>query len=117
MMAVALGLLVAVAPQDWLTVITDVAWEQSIISLTGLAGAGLVAALPWARASGGHPARRAHIWVSVFAITGAVYVISVSPLYLIIAFCSAFVGMLDIWMARAHIASMSLRADLGKERG
>lgn len=117
MMTVALGLLVAMAPGDWLTVITDVAWERGIISLTGLAGAGLAAGLPWARVSGGPLARRAYLWVTVFTVAGAVYVISVSPVYLIAAFCTAFVGMLDIWMARAHIASMSLRVRLERERG
>jgi hypothetical protein len=117
MMTVALGFLIALAPRDWLTVITDVVWEQGMISLTGLAGAGLAAGLPWARARGGHLGRRAYIWVSVFAITGAVYAISVAPLYLIAAFCAAFVGMLDIWTTRAHIASMSIRTRLEDGQG
>jgi hypothetical protein len=117
MLTVALGVLVAVAPRDWLTVITDVVWEQGIISITGLAGAGLAAGLPWAHAEGGRPAKRAYLWVTVFVVTGGLYVISVSPLYLVAAFCAAFVGTLDIWMARAHVASMGLRTRLGEDRG
>lgn len=110
MVAVALGLLVAIAPGHWLTVITEVPWEQGIISMTGLVGAGLAAGLPWALADGNPLANRAYSWMTLFLVTGALYVISTAPFYLVAAFCAAFVGMLDIWMARAHIASMSLRA-------
>jgi len=110
--AVTLGLLVAIAPRDWLTVITDVPWEQGIISMAGLAGAGLAAGLPWALTDGNPLARRAYVWTILFLVTGAFYVISVAPVYLVTAFCAAFVGMLDIWMARAALASASFRSRL-----
>ncbi|MGB8362247.1 MAG: hypothetical protein WCE80_12695, partial [Acidimicrobiia bacterium] len=101
---VTLGLLVAVAPGHWLTVITEVPWQQGIISMAGLAGAGLAAGLPWALADGNPLARRGYVWTALFLVTGALYVISVAPFFLVAAFCAAFVGMLDIWMARAHLA-------------
>jgi hypothetical protein len=107
--AVTLGLLVAVAPRGWLTVITDVTWEQGIISMAGLAGAGLAAGLPWALTDGNPLARRGYVWTILFLVTGALYVISVAPFYLVAAFCAAFVGMLDIWLARAHLASTGSR--------
>lgn len=110
--SVVLGLAVALVPRAWLTIITDVAWEQSIISVTAFSGAGLAAGLPWAYDEGGRVARRSHIWVSVFVVTATTYAISVSPVFLLAAFCTAFVGMLDLWMARAHLASMAVRSRL-----
>ncbi len=112
---VALGVTVAFAPRSWLTVMTDVQWQQSMISLTALAGAGLAGGVPWASESGGRIAMRAHGWALVFAVTATVYVVSLSPVALIAAFMSGFSGMLDVWMARAEIASTSLRSNL--ERG
>lgn len=112
MIAIVLGFVVAMTPGGWMTVITDVAWEQSIISMTALAGAGLAAALPWAHVEGGQLARRARLWVLVLGVTATIYVVSVSPVFLVAAFCTAFVGMLDLWMARAHFEARGLRSRL-----
>lgn len=108
------GVAVALAPRAWLTVVTDVVWEQSLISLTGLAAAGLAAGLPWALNVGGALARRSCLWVMALVAVGTIYAISVAPFYLVAAFCTAFVGMLDVWMARADVAARSLRARLEK---
>jgi len=68
--------------------------------------------LPWALAEESPLARRAYVWSTLFMSTGALSMMSAEPLYLVAAFCAAFAGMLDIWMARAHVASASLRSQL-----
>jgi len=105
----AVGVAIALAPRGWLTVITDVPWQQSMISMTALAGAVLASGLPWALAAGGRLAQRAYAWAAIFTITGTIYVVSLSPTALIVAFMTGFAGSLDVWMARAEIASTSLR--------
>lgn len=109
---VTVGVVVAVVPVDWLTVVTDARWEREIIAFVGLVGAGFAAGWPWAVRHGGSLAVRSYLWVSVFVVSATIYVVSVSPLFLILAFSVLFTGMLDLWFGRAHVAAQSLRTRL-----
>ena len=102
---VALGILIAVLPAGWLEVITRVHWEQEILHLTGLVGAGFAAVWPWSMRQNPQTSRRFVMWLLAGLGALAFYVVGGSPLLLITAFTILFSGTLDMWTARAHRAS------------
>ena len=112
---VALGLLIAIAPASWLEVISPVAWQHEIIHLTGAVGAGLAAVLPWATRQGRASVRRFYAWALLGSALLLVYVFSTSALALLTGFSVLFVGFLDMWMARAHVASNEYRDRINRQ--
>lgn len=106
---IALCLLIAVAPTAWLEVISPVPWQHEIVHLTGLVGIGVAAVWPWSRRQDPASTRRFYVWLLLGTATLSIYVVSASPMFLLIGFSSLFAGLLDISMARAHVASREYR--------
>ena len=106
---IALCSLIALAPSAWLEVVTPIHWQHEIIHLTGGVGIGLAAAWPWSVRQGPTWRRRFYIWLLLGGFALTVYVVTVSPLFLLVGFSVLFTGMLDIWVARAHVASNEYR--------
>lgn len=109
---IALCLLVALAPNSWLEVFSPDHWQHEMIHLTGLVGAGLAGIWPWAVRQDGATAGRFFVWLLLGVTAMSVYVVSASPLFLLTGFTILFAGMVNTWMARAHMASREYRERL-----
>lgn len=114
---VALGVLVAVLPAGWLELVTPVPWEQEILHLVGLAGAGLAAIWPWSISHSPRTTRRLFAWALGGISALGIFVVGRSPLFLVAGFTLLFTGMLDMWLARAHLASREYAERLRGQEG
>lgn len=109
---VSVAVVVIVVPDSFYGVVATDAWELMILRMLALIGVSLLAVLPWAGMAGVDVQRRLRRWSIPGVAASAIYLLSASPLYLFIGFCLLTGATVDVWMARAHIASEGLRARL-----
>lgn len=107
-----LAVAVILLPAPVFSVVATTPWEVMLLRALALIGLSLLAALPWVATAAIDTRRRMRRW-SLPGVTGSViYLISADPIYLILGFCLLTGATLDVWAARAHLGSESLRARL-----
>lgn len=106
--AVALALL----PDGVFAGLAGAAWEVTVLRMLGLVGVSLLAGLPWLRRASLDAQRRLRWWSVPGLAATAIYLLSTDPVYLLVGFCLLTGAAVDMWMARAHIASETLRVRL-----
>lgn len=99
-------------PAPFFSIVAATPWEVVLLRALALIGLSLLAALPWAATAATDTRRRMRRWSIPGALASAIYLISADPVYLILGFCLLTGAALDVWTARAHLASESLRARL-----
>lgn len=112
-----LALAVVLLPDPVFSIVAAAPWEVDLLRALALVGISLLAAVPWATEATPAIQRRMRRWSIPGVIASAIYLISADPLYLIVGLCLLSGGTLDVWAARAHIASESLRARLRTTNG
>lgn len=107
-----LALAVVLLPDPVFSIVAATPWEVDLLRVLALVGISLLAVVPWATGAPAEIQRRTRRWSIPGVIASAVYLISADPIYLILGLCLLSGGTLDVWTARAHIASETLRARL-----
>lgn len=107
-----LALAVVLLPDPVFSIVAMTPWEVELLRALALVGLSLLAALPWLTTAAIATRRRMRRWSIPGVTASAVYLISADPIYLILGFCLITGATLDVWTARAHVASESLRARL-----
>lgn len=107
-----LALAVILLPAPVFSIVATTPWEVVLLRALALISLSLLAALPWVATTALHIRRRMRRWSIPGVTASAIYLISADPVYLILGFCLLTGATLDVWTARAHLASESLRARL-----
>lgn len=107
-----LALAVILLPAPVFSIVATTRWEVVLLRALGLISLSLLAALPWVATAIIATRRRMRRWSIPGVAASAVYLISADPIYLVLGFCLLTGATLDVWTARAHLASESLRARL-----
>lgn len=107
-----LALAVILLPAPVFSIVATTPWEVVLLRALALIGLSLLAALPWVTTTALHTRRRMRRWSMPGVTASVIYLISADPIYLILGFCLLTGATLDVWTARAHLASESLRARL-----
>lgn len=111
-----MGLIVAVAPTEHLSVVADTPWELEIFRLLILAAISIALVWSWAAQEGGSVTRRLYVWSALGGGAAVHYMISGASPALFLAFCLAAGASLDMWFTRAHLASEQIRDRLLGDR-
>lgn len=107
-----LALAVVLLPDPVFSIVATTPWEVVLLRALALISLSLLAALPWVTTAAIDTRRRMRRWSIPGVTASVVYLISADPIYLILGFCLLTGATLDVWTARAHLASESLRAKL-----
>lgn len=83
-------------------------WRIEMTRMLGILVIGVALLIPWVGREGGRVAFRFRLWMTAGIAAALLYLLSGSPLFLILAFCCASGGALSSWMERAHVASQRL---------
>lgn len=83
-------------------------WRIEMLRMLGILVIGVALIMPWVGREGGATALRFWLWITGAMSCGFLYLMSRSPLFLILAFCCASGGVLSSWMEKAHVASQRL---------
>ena len=106
-----------VLPSELYTPIAREDWMVALVRMTLLVGASVVAVRQWALEQGDVVALRLRRWLLLSLPTIGWYVVARHPLYLILGFTFLVGAALDMWVARAHLASEQMRIALeGRQR-
>lgn len=107
-----LALAVILLPAPVFSIVAATPWEVMLLRTLALISLSLLAALPWVATVAIDTRKRMRRWSIPGVTASAIYLISADPIYLILGFCLLTGATLDVWTARAHLASESLRARL-----
>lgn len=107
-----LALAVILLPAPVFSIVATTRWEVVLLRALGLISLSLLAALPWVATAIIATRRRMRRWSIPGVTASVIYLISADPIYLVLGFCLLTGATLDVWTARAHLASESLRARL-----
>lgn len=107
-----LALAMILLPAPVFSIVAATPWEVMLLRTLALIGLSLLAALPWVATADVDTRRRMRRWSIPGVIASAIYLISADPIYLLLGFCLLTGATLDVWTARAHLASESLRTRL-----
>lgn len=107
-----LALAVILLPAPVFSIVAATPWEVMLLRTLALISLSLLAALPWVATAAIDTRKRMRRWSIPGVTASAIYLISADPIYLILGFCLLTGATLDVWTARAHLASESLRARL-----
>lgn len=107
-----LALAVILLPAPVFSIVAATPWEVMLLRALGLISLSLLAALPWVATAGIDIRKRMRRWSIPGVSASVIYLISADPIYLILGFSLLTGATLDVWTARAHLASESLRARL-----
>lgn len=107
-----LALALILLPAPVFSIVAATPWEVELLRALALISLSLMAALPWAATADVHTRRRMRGWSIPGVTASAIYLFSAEPIYLILGFCLLTGATLDVWTARAHLASESVRARL-----
>lgn len=99
-------------PAPVFSIVATTPWEVVLLRALALISLSLLAALPWVSTATIDIRRRMRRWSIPGVTASALYLISADPIYLILGFCLLTGATLDVWTARAHLATESLRARL-----
>lgn len=112
-----LALAMILLPGPVFSIVAATPWEVDLLRALALVGISLLAAVPWATGATPEIQRRMRRWSTPGVVASAVYLISADPIYLVLGLCLLSGATLDVWAARAHIASESLRTRLQATNG
>lgn len=107
-----LALAVILLPAAVFSIVATTSWEVVLLRALALVSLSLLAVLPWVATAAIDTRRRMRRWSIPGVAASSIYLISADPVYLILGFCLLSGATLDVWTARAHIASETLRARL-----
>jgi hypothetical protein len=108
LVAVSLGTLMVVYPRVVLGFTAPEPYEAEILRWAGLAMLGCTAIWPWAVRMGGRVLQRLRRWMALSFTAAVLFVVTTSPLLLIVAFTLVAAGVLDATAERALAKSREL---------